>query len=71
MQEKMKVDDLPRAISTATMQVGPLKLTVHNLDNGQRVVDADSMERFMHFLATGEAIEPAIDASTERNDHAD
>ena len=54
-------EELPRAISTAIMEVGPLKLTVHNLDNGQRVVDAESMERFMHFLATGEALDPPID----------
>lgn len=54
-------DDLPRAISTAVMEIGPLRMTVHNLDNGQRVIDAESMERFLHWLATGEAIEPAIE----------
>lgn len=54
-------DDLPLAILTATMEIGPLKLTVHNLDNGQRVIDAESMARFMHFMETGEALEPPID----------
>ena len=56
-------DDLPKAISTAVMEIGPFKLTVHHLDNGQRVVDAESMERLMHFLATGEAPEPMIDVT--------
>jgi hypothetical protein len=55
-------EELPRAISTAIMEVGPLKLIVHHLDNGQRVVDAESMARFVHFLATGEALEPSIEA---------
>jgi hypothetical protein len=56
-------DDLPKAISTAVIDIGPLQLTVHNLDNGQRVVDAESMERFMHFLATGEALPPMKDVT--------
>lgn len=55
-------EELPTSISTSMMQIGPLKVTVHHLDNGQRVVDAESMERWLHFVATGEALEPAIDA---------
>jgi hypothetical protein len=60
-------DDLPKVISTAVMEIGPLKLTVHNLDSGQRVVDAESMERWMHFVATGEALEPAINITPEQS----
>lgn len=60
-------DDPPKAISTAVMEIGPLKLIVHNLDNGQRVVDAESMERFLHYLATGEALEPLIEITPEKS----
>ncbi len=43
------------------MDIGGLTLVVHHLDNGQRVVDAESMDRFMRWMETGEAEMPPPD----------
>lgn len=45
------MSNLPRAIASNTLRIGNLDLTVHVLDNGQRVIDAESFQRFMDAIA--------------------
>lgn len=44
---------LPRAISEGTLTIGGMSLRVINLDNGQRVIDADDAEAFFAALHDG------------------
>jgi hypothetical protein len=46
-------DDIPTVERTATMQIGNLVLTVHHLSNGQRVIPAEDMARFVDWLENG------------------
>lgn len=48
------MDELPREISRGRMQVGPLDLEVINLDNGQRLITPESMERFLSWMGCSE-----------------
>jgi hypothetical protein len=43
-------DDLPREVSRATVNIGGFDIEFVHLDNGQRIITAESMERFMAFL---------------------
>ncbi len=43
-------DPLPTAIKTSVMKIADLELTVHQLDDGRRVIDAESMARFIEWM---------------------
>ena len=47
---------LPMAVSEATVQIGSVALTVIQLDNGERVIEAESMHAFMAALENGSLI---------------
>lgn len=47
-------DEIPREVSRGTIDIGGCVIEVVQLDNGQRIITAESMERFIAFLA-GEA----------------
>ena len=47
------MDKLPTVERTATMMLGNLELTVHHLSDGQRVIPAEDMVRFMEWLENG------------------
>lgn len=44
----------PKSIAQGVINLGGFKLRTHVLDNGQRVIEADDMERFFKLLETGE-----------------
>ena len=44
------------AVSEATVQIGSVALTVIQLDNGERVIEAESMHAFMAALENGSLI---------------
>ena len=45
------------------MKISDLELTVYHLDNGQRVIDAESMARFFECLEGGEDVPPMKDVT--------
>lgn len=45
--------DLPTVEREATMRIGGLELTVLHLSDGQRVIPAEDMVRFMEWLESG------------------
>lgn len=45
--------DIPQSISTATMRIGSVELVVHQLDNGQRIIEADSMNALFAAMEDG------------------
>lgn len=49
----MDEDELPREVSRATVNIGGCELDVVHLDNGQRIITAESMARFLDYLETG------------------
>ncbi len=40
-------DDLPKAVSESTLTIGDATLRVAQLDNGQRCIDADDVQKFL------------------------
>lgn len=44
------MDELPKAVWSGTFKIYGMELQCHVLDNGQRIIDADS---FNQFLAAG------------------
>jgi hypothetical protein len=53
-------DKTPTSIAANTVNIAGVDMTVHVLDNGQRIIEAESMERFFTALASGE-IKPSED----------
>jgi hypothetical protein len=47
-------EQLPKEVGRGTMKIGDVELEVVHLDNGQRVITAESMERFFGWM-NGEA----------------
>ena len=47
------LNPLPREVSRATVNLGGCEIEVVHLDNGQRVVTAESFERFMEMMESG------------------
>ena len=45
--------DLPTVIATATLPIMGVDLVVHNLSDGQRFIDVESMNRFFEAMANG------------------
>lgn len=52
-------EPIPTVISSSTLQIMGVDLTVHVLDNGQRVIDVESFRRFL------EALEDDLQSMTE------
>ena len=48
------MSNLPEVARTATITVAGVDLTVHVLDDGQRVIEAESMERLFERLERGD-----------------
>jgi len=48
MEEK-----LPKAVYSGEMKLGSLTLKVHVLDNGQRIIEEQSMVDFMEWIGRG------------------
>ena len=44
------MDKLPESIATDTLEINGLKLVVHVLSDGRRVVDEDSVKRFIEWM---------------------
>ena len=55
---------LPTAISSDVLKIGTVELVVHVLDNGERVIDADSAARFFECL--GDPSNDLLDEETVR-----
>ena len=53
------MSDLPYAISSEELDIMGLKLLVHNLNTGERVIDAASVEQFFAALGGPETLTPA------------
>lgn len=51
----MTKDNLPKAVYSGEIKLGDTILNVHVLDNGQRIIDQESMERFMEYLSSPDA----------------
>lgn len=47
----MTTPDLPASVAEETMEVAGIQVKVHILDNGQRVIDAESAEKLFQWLA--------------------
>ncbi len=55
------MSDLPTAIWSGEFQIGSVKLKCHVLDNGQRVIDAESVDEFFRFLDDGAPLPSSMD----------
>ncbi|HGE8502864.1 hypothetical protein ACYZFV_11410 [Serratia ureilytica] len=47
----MTMPDLPSSIAEETMEIAGMRVKVHVLDNGQRVIDAADAEKLFQWLA--------------------
>jgi hypothetical protein len=43
-------EDIPTVVSSGTVRIGAMEVTVHQLSNGQRVIDAADMEALVALL---------------------
>ncbi|MEQ1977263.1 hypothetical protein [Xenorhabdus sp. SGI240] len=43
-------EQLPTVINSGTINIDNIQITVHTLDNGQRVIDENSMRIFLNWL---------------------
>ena len=50
--------ELPYSTHSATVTVMGIELTVHNLNNGQRIIEADGLERLFAAMADGVEMTP-------------
>jgi hypothetical protein len=46
----------PTSIAQNTLTIMGVELTVHVLDNGQRIIEGDGVERLLGAMASGEII---------------
>jgi hypothetical protein len=61
------VSELPKEIGRGTMRIGHLEIEVVNLDNGARLITAEGMAAFMHWLETGEVTGPLKNVTPQEN----
>lgn len=47
------MDDLPKAVETREATFGGITLRLHFLDNGQRVIEQDGMDKMMRAMQRG------------------
>ena len=52
-------NDLPVSVWSGVVHIGSVALAVHVLSNGERVVEAESVERFLDALTGGADFEDA------------
>jgi len=52
------MENTPKAIREGELTLGTLKMKVYVLDNGQRIIESESFNRFMEYLEKGEMIQP-------------
>ena len=52
---------LPQVVRTADVQIGCIAIRVHHLSNGERVIDAESMEALFAALGDGTLLLSADD----------
>lgn len=46
----------PKAIYESAFKVGPIEIRVFHLDNGQRVIEQESMARLLEWLYSGNTL---------------
>lgn len=51
-------DDLPKSVLRNTLTIMGVELVVHQLDNGQRIIEADSVHRLFEAMAGDTPITP-------------
>ena len=51
-------EELPKAIAESTLTIMGVELTVVMLDNGQRLIEGDGIERLFDAMASGAAMTP-------------
>lgn len=56
-------EELPFVVRTSTVSIDGISLTVHQLSNGQRVIEAESMDRFMRSIVDRSDDAKSTDAS--------
>jgi hypothetical protein len=56
------VSNIPKSIAQGVFNLGGMKLRTHVLDNGQRVIDANDMEKFFELMMNGEVAITEADA---------
>lgn len=56
--ENGEIVDLPTAVHTGEFQLGGVTMRVHVLDDGRRVIDAESVHAFLDALENGPTITP-------------
>lgn len=44
---------LPKSIKEGILKIGSIELKVHVLNDGRRIIEADSMDEFMKYLENG------------------
>lgn len=49
------MDNIPTSIRTSTIHIFGVDLVVHHLDNGQRVIEADSMAALFEAMGSEDA----------------
>jgi hypothetical protein len=59
----MSDDNLPRAVRSAELKIGPVALMVFTLDDGRRVIDEDGLNNLMEWLEAGGQVSDADLAS--------
>lgn len=57
----MMIEPTPKAISESTIRVCGIEVKVFILDDGQRVIDKDSMDKVFALMSTGKL--PAAEAA--------
>lgn len=57
------VNDLPKSVWSGSFNVFGVELKCHMLDNGLRIIDADSIDKFLNGLANADV--PAEDPNIE------
>lgn len=62
--------DLPREVDRGTVKVGGLEVSVVHLDNGDRIIPQEDMERLMQWLADG-AHSAEADEALEAQEQSD
>lgn len=53
----MTEEILPKSIAQNKMKIGDLEITVHVLDNGQRVIEQSDFWKVMELLGINEKVE--------------
>ncbi|MEI7578566.1 MAG: hypothetical protein WCJ58_00845 [bacterium] len=55
----MTKEKLPKVINSGEIKLGDIVLKVHNLDDGRRIIEEESIEKFFEYLTIANAKEPS------------